>query len=108
MTTIFKRDDPNTWPFFRPLIMAHDVGARAIVRPPSLAAIVRCCRGYLAFCTPRSGRKGFMAVPAPMRWRRLIAATTTMFSLSPISATTDLRRGSVRDVRTADYWPSHP
>ena len=23
---IFNRDDPNTWPCFRPLIMAHDVG----------------------------------------------------------------------------------
>ena len=23
---IFHREDPNTWPFFRPLIMAHDVG----------------------------------------------------------------------------------
>ena len=23
---IFNRDDPNTWPFFRPLIIAHDVG----------------------------------------------------------------------------------
>ena len=22
----FNRDDPNTWPCFRPLIMAHDVG----------------------------------------------------------------------------------
>ena len=23
---IFNRDDPNTWPYCRPLIMAHDVG----------------------------------------------------------------------------------
>src|ERR1017187_3957710 len=23
---IFNRDDPNTWPCFRPLIIAHDVG----------------------------------------------------------------------------------
>jgi hypothetical protein len=23
---IFNRDDPNTWPYFRPLIIAHDVG----------------------------------------------------------------------------------
>ena len=23
---IFNRDDPNTWPYFNPLIMAHDVG----------------------------------------------------------------------------------
>jgi hypothetical protein len=23
---IFNRDDPNTWPQFRPLIIAHDVG----------------------------------------------------------------------------------
>ena len=22
----FNRDDPNTWPYFRPLIIAHDVG----------------------------------------------------------------------------------
>ena len=23
---MFNRDDPNTWPCFRPLIIAHDVG----------------------------------------------------------------------------------
>ena len=25
---MFNRDDPNTWPCFRPLIIAHDVGHR--------------------------------------------------------------------------------
>ena len=28
MTTIFNRDDPSSWPCFKPLIMAHDVGSR--------------------------------------------------------------------------------
>jgi hypothetical protein len=28
MNTVFNRDDPNTWPYFKPLIMAHDVGSR--------------------------------------------------------------------------------
>jgi hypothetical protein len=28
MSTVFNRDDPNTWPYFKPLIMTHDVGSR--------------------------------------------------------------------------------
>lgn len=33
---MFNRDDPNTWPYFKPLIIAHDVGRS---RDPSTAVI---------------------------------------------------------------------
>ena len=59
---MFNRDDPNTWPCFRPLIIAHDVGAVAIVRPPSSAGSVPSSRDEWELKRPRSSRKDYTEV----------------------------------------------
>ena len=80
----FNRDDPNTWPCFKPLIIAHDVGRS---RDRSTAVI----GGNGPFQPRLLGISEFMELPqglygstVPARWRRLIATTIPMLSLSPI------------------------
>jgi len=40
----FNRDDPNTWPCFKPLIIAHDVG-RSTPQPGRIGPRARQASG---------------------------------------------------------------
>jgi hypothetical protein len=85
---IFNRDDPNTWPVFRPLIIAHDVGRS---RDRSTAVV-----GGLSPFEPRlTGIKeaeelaqGLYGTARASALAAIIAATILMLSLLLISATT--------------------
>ena len=63
-------------------------GAVAIVRPLSSAGIVQSSLGSLELRNLRSCLRASTAAIVPARWRRLIAATIPMLSLSQILATT--------------------
>jgi hypothetical protein len=59
---IFNRDDPNTWPCFSPLIIAHDVGRS---RDRSTAVV-----GGLGPFEPRLiGTKEAHELPAGALWK---------------------------------------
>ena len=84
----FNLEDPNTWPCFKPLIIAHDVGRS---RDRSTAVI----GGNCPFQPRLLGIKELEELPLGLygsarasALATLIAATIPMLSLSQISATT--------------------
>jgi hypothetical protein len=60
---IFRREDPNTWPSFRPLIIAHDVGR---IRDRSTAVI-----GHLDKALDEAQAKGWTVVDMKNDWKTI-------------------------------------
>ena len=82
----FNREDPTTWPVFRPRIIALDVG-RSHDRSTAVVG------GVGPFEPRLLGVTEFEELPqnqfgsaGPARWQVSIAASAAMRSLSPISA----------------------
>ena len=81
----FNHDDPSTWPVFKPLIIAHDVG-RSHDRSTAVVGGNSPFRPLVGAKNSSSCRKTCSAVPGPARWRRWTAVTIPRRSLLPISA----------------------
>jgi hypothetical protein len=81
---IFKRNNPATWPMFRPLIIAHDVGRTRDRSTAVIGSNGPVEPRLLGIPNSRSFRRGFMAARGRARWRRLIAVMALTRSSSPI------------------------
>ena len=77
----FSRDDPSTWPVFRPLIIAHDVGRSRDRSTAVVGGNSPFEPRLLGIEESKSCRKASMAARAPARWLSLIAATTAMLCI---------------------------
>jgi hypothetical protein len=75
---IFNRDDVSTWPCFRPLIIAHDVGRRQDRSTAVIGGNGPFEPRLLGIRELESCRKDSMEVRVRARSRRLIAATIPM------------------------------
>ena len=71
-------DDVTSWPVFKPLIIAHDVGRSRDRSTAVVGGNSPCGRRLVGIAKPKSCRRACSACARECAWRRSTAATTIM------------------------------
>ena len=74
----YHPDDVTSWPIFRPLIIAHDVGRSRDRSTAVVGGNSPCGRRLLGISEAEELPQGLFGTRAPAHWRRSTGATTTM------------------------------